>query len=218
MIFTLWTLRENSRVVAYTVHEPPNPPATSVERAEKLIFVKDGFNWFAALLAPIWMLTNRLWLALLLYILVAGGMAVGLTAAGVAPYWVMMADIALNIMIGLEADSIMRWSLARGGAKMVGTVVGRNSAECERRFFETWLPNQPRLDGFHSRSAVSFDHAPAGAATYGAMPSSASSSGASSGSLPGAFSAGAPIASAKLERGPWRLFRRPSGSSSGNNA
>lgn len=207
MIFTLWTLRENSRVVAYTVHEPPNAPATPVERAEKLVFVKDGFNWFAAFLAPIWMLTNRLWLALLLYIVVAGGMAMGLTLAGVAPYWVMMADIALNILIGLEADSIMRWSLARGGSKMVGTVVGRNSAECERRFFETWLPEQPKVDGFQSRSAVSFGHAPSGTpfSGYG---------------TPAVSSAAAPRASAAVEpeRGPWRLFKRPADSTSGNNA
>jgi hypothetical protein len=26
---------------------------------------------------------------------------------------------------------------------MLGSVTGRNAAECERRFFETWLPSQP---------------------------------------------------------------------------
>jgi len=32
----------NKRVVAYTVHEPPNPPADRLDRAERLVFIKDG--------------------------------------------------------------------------------------------------------------------------------------------------------------------------------
>ena len=27
----------------YTVHEQPNPPADRIDRAEKLVFIKDGF-------------------------------------------------------------------------------------------------------------------------------------------------------------------------------
>jgi hypothetical protein len=53
--------------------------------------------------------------------------------------------LSLSGVIGFEADSIRRWSLERKGWNFVGTVVGRNAAECERRFFETWLPRQPVL-------------------------------------------------------------------------
>ena len=32
------------RLVVFTVHEPPNAPADRLERAEQLVFVKDGFS------------------------------------------------------------------------------------------------------------------------------------------------------------------------------
>ncbi len=55
-------------MLTFTVHEPPNPPADRIERADRLVFVKDGFSWMAALFAPLWMLVHRLWWALLGYI------------------------------------------------------------------------------------------------------------------------------------------------------
>ena len=55
-------------MLTFTVHEPPNPPADRIERADKLVFVKDGFSWMAALFAPLWMLVHRLWWALLGYV------------------------------------------------------------------------------------------------------------------------------------------------------
>ena len=58
-------------MLTFTVHEPPNPPADRVDRAEGLVFIKDGFAWFAALFAPLWLLMHRLWWALLGYVVLA---------------------------------------------------------------------------------------------------------------------------------------------------
>jgi hypothetical protein len=45
----------------------------------------------------------------------------------------------------LEADTLRRWSLERRGWRTLGTVSGKKTAECERRFFDAWLPAQPIL-------------------------------------------------------------------------
>ena len=103
-------------MLTFTVHEPPNPPADRVDRAESLIFIKDGFSWAAALFAPIWLIAHRLWWPLLGFVVLSGG---------------------------FEADTLRRWALERRGWRMLGTVTGKTAAECERRFFETWLPSQP---------------------------------------------------------------------------
>ena len=140
MLLSLSRLGAFNPVVAYTVHESPEPPADPERRAASLRFVKDGFSWFAFLLAPVWMLANRLWLALVAY-LAAGlimGAIVGLTGAG--PIWSLLASLALNLIVALEADGIQRWSLARKGWRMIGAVEGASTRECERRFFERWLP------------------------------------------------------------------------------
>jgi hypothetical protein len=56
-----------------------------------------------------------------------------------------LAAFALNILIGFEADTLRRWGLERRGWHTVATVTGANAAECERRFFDSWLPTQPIL-------------------------------------------------------------------------
>ena len=49
--------------------------------------------------------------------------------------------LGLNLLIGFEADTLRRWALDRSGWRMLGSVSGRTVAECERRFFDGWLPS-----------------------------------------------------------------------------
>lgn len=123
----------------YTVHEPPNPPESRLKRSDRLVFVREGFSWWAALLAPIWMLTHRMWLALLLYLIGVTALDVALLRAEVSPQWVSLATIAVHLVIGFEAGSLRRWSLGRRRWQMLGVVTGQSRADCERRFFQLWL-------------------------------------------------------------------------------
>lgn len=145
MMLTLLHLRDADRMVAYTVHEPPHSSEDRLERAETLVFVKDGFNFFAGFLTPIWLLVNRMWVVLLAYLVGIVVVTATMTAVGVSEAWAGLVQLAINIVMGFEADSLRRWSLERKGFATVGTVTGRNSTECERRFFEDWLPRQPVL-------------------------------------------------------------------------
>ena len=127
----------------YTIHEPPNPSADRIDRAESLVFVKDGFGWAAALFAPIWLLMHRLWWPLLGYVVLSGlfeGFRLALPSLG---SWITLAGVALHLLVGFEADTLRRWGLERRGWRMLGSVSGKTSAECERRFYEAWLPTQP---------------------------------------------------------------------------
>ena len=130
-------------MLTFTVHEPPDPPADRIDRAESLVFVKDGFSWIAALFSPIWLLVHRLWWPLLGYVVLSGLLELVRWSAIVDPGWVMLAGIALHLLIGFEADTLRRSALDRRGWQILGSVSGRNAAECERRFYEGWLPTQP---------------------------------------------------------------------------
>jgi len=129
-------------VQSYTVHEGPNPPADRFERAERLEFVKEGFDWIATALTPLWLVMRRLWLLLLGYLILVGGLRLGLDALGADPRVWQILTVAIHLLIGLEADSLQRWSLDRNGYVQVGSVVGRSIDECERRFLDAWLPEQ----------------------------------------------------------------------------
>lgn len=132
-------------MLSFTVHEPPHAPTDRTDRAESLVFVKDGFSWSAALFAPLWLLAHRLWWPFLGYVVLSGLFELLRWSTMVDPGWVTLAGIVLHILIGFEADTLRRWSLDRRGWRTLGSVSGRNAAECERRFFEQWLPGQPLI-------------------------------------------------------------------------
>ncbi len=62
----------------YTVHEPPLKKRETSPNPERFAFVRDGFHFWAFLLGPLWMLTHRLWLVLIGYIVVNVAIAAGL--------------------------------------------------------------------------------------------------------------------------------------------
>ena len=48
----------------FTVHQPPPRPGEAAIAPERFVFVRDGFHFWAFVLAPFWLLRYRLWLAL----------------------------------------------------------------------------------------------------------------------------------------------------------
>jgi hypothetical protein len=129
----------------YTVHEAPDAPADRMDRAERLVFVRDGFSLLAALVPPLWMLSRRLWLPAALYFAAAVLYGLLVWLFEIPERWLGLPVLAAHLLIGFEADGIARWALGRAGYASLGTVCGRSAAECERRFFDTWLAGEPMV-------------------------------------------------------------------------
>jgi hypothetical protein len=132
-------------MMTFTIHQPPEPPADRDDRAADLVFIRDGFSWLVFLFAPFWLLANRLWLALGVYVGLFVVIEGVLLIADAPDQWSALAITGLNLMTAFEAASIKRWTLERNGWTTLGTVSGRTELDCERRFFDGWLPNQPLI-------------------------------------------------------------------------
>lgn len=146
-------------MVIYTVHEPPNGPANRLESAERLVFVKDGYSWLAALVPPLWLLFKRMWLELAIYAGGTGLMVWALTAMG-ATNTSNALLLIVQIIFGFEAGALYSASLERRGWRLVGTVAGRNSEDCERRFLEAWLPTRTEIPQNMAVDSPSAPHVP----------------------------------------------------------
>ena len=108
----------------YTVHEPP-PKRTETGRIRtRFVFVRDGFSFWAFLLAPLWMLRHRLWLVLVGYIVVAVALQIGAGADRCVGVGDGRRRLLLALLVGFEAATLRRWTLARRGWRNVGVVVG----------------------------------------------------------------------------------------------
>jgi hypothetical protein len=150
-------------VVTYTVHEAPNPAADRVDRADELRFIKDGFSWLTAFFPPLGLAAKGLWPALLAYLVAVTLLGLLLNAVGTDPQWIALMMMALSLYLGFEVSTLERFMLDRAGWRTLGSVTGRNIADCERRFFETWLPDQPVITVSRNQSGASGGTLPFGA-------------------------------------------------------
>jgi hypothetical protein len=125
----------------YTVHEPPLKAGQPAANPERLVFVRDGFSFWAFLLTPLWMLRHRLWLTFVGYAIVATALEGSLRAIGASTTVLVTAGASLSLLVGLEAATLRRFALARRRWRNVGIVLGDDLEAAERRFFDSWVGN-----------------------------------------------------------------------------
>lgn len=127
----------------YTVHAPPLREGDNTADPERFVFVRDGFHFWAFLLAPVWLLVHRLWLAFIGYFIVS-------SLIGALFYWTRVpytleffGSFAVALLVGFEAATLWRWTLARRGWRTLGFVVGDDEESAERRFYAEWTKAAP---------------------------------------------------------------------------
>ena len=130
---------------SFVIYEPPRPSRDLIERAEELVFVKDGFSFWAMLAPPLWMIYHRLWRAVLGFIaavlLLQGlGWLFGLGEQGTG-----LLLLVASLCFGFLANDLRRWFLEKQGYHMIGTLAAPSQIACERRFFASWPPLTTRL-------------------------------------------------------------------------
>lgn len=122
----------------YTVHEPPLRKETEAGHGEGFRFVRDGVYVWAFIAPPLWMMWRGLWLVFVLFVAGLATLDIGLAALGVSATTILVIDLLIAFLIGLEASSLRRWTLARRGWRYAGLVSAADEQEAERRFFEKW--------------------------------------------------------------------------------
>jgi hypothetical protein len=127
----------------YTIHQPPLGAADAAGDPYRLVFVRDGFSWWAFLLTPLWMLRHRLWLVLAIYLLISAAVNVALRALGASVFTIVVVGLLISLLVGLEAGTLRRFKLARRNWRNVGVVTGDDLEDAERRFFDAWIRRSP---------------------------------------------------------------------------
>jgi hypothetical protein len=128
----------------YTVHAPVTS-STDMAAADRFVFVRDGFHFWAAVLGIVWLAWHRLWLALLGWIVLMAAIDFGMAKLSVGGGTILLVDILLALLLGFEAASLERWTLSRRNWRQVDIVVADDEEAAERRFFDRWTAKQRAL-------------------------------------------------------------------------
>jgi hypothetical protein len=130
----------------YTLHVPEDARPGDADALAKADVVKDGFAWIAFLLGPfgfLWFLFQRLWIAGIGVLVILVAFQIGLRSLGADPVAAFFAELLLAILIGLEANSLKRWTYARRGRPAVDAVLASDQDQAAVKAFGRWLAARP---------------------------------------------------------------------------
>jgi hypothetical protein len=126
----------------YTVHAPPQREGSAAD-PQRFVFVRDGFQFWAFLITPIWLLYRRLWLVFILYVVLIAALEGAYYLFNLPQSARFLIELLLSVLIGFEAGSLRRWTYARRRWSTIAVVSARNLEEAERRFFSRWVEETP---------------------------------------------------------------------------
>jgi hypothetical protein len=126
----------------YSVHIQGDGPQSVPEAA----FVPQAFSWKAFFFGPLWLLRHRLWAGLALWaacysILIAATLTVVSAGAG------LVIALALQMLLGLEANRLLEAKLAAQGYRLVEIIAAPARDEAEIAFYrQSEAPDGPLAD------------------------------------------------------------------------
>jgi hypothetical protein len=128
----------------YTVHAP-NANGADLAATDRFVFVRDGFHFWAAVASVIWLIWNRLWLAVIGWVALTLAVDFGMAALGASRSAILFVDLLLAVLMGFEGASLQRWTLSRRKWRQLDIVVADDEESAERRFFDRWAAKQRGL-------------------------------------------------------------------------
>ncbi|WP_375454489.1 DUF2628 domain-containing protein [uncultured Methylobacterium sp.] len=124
---------------SYTLHLPFECRPGEAHDLDRAQLVPDGFSGAAFAFSVLWFLYHRLWIA-------AGLVLAGLCATaligyglGLSPVSGTVITVLASLLIGMEASTLRRWTLARNGRPARDAVVAFNADEAEAKAMTRWL-------------------------------------------------------------------------------
>lgn len=137
-------------MTVYSVYVPPGDDADIDARVDKVAFVKEGFNWLALFVPVLWLIYQRMWLELAVFLVVLFLISFFPFLPFLLGHDPAARDFASWLVLGLtvifafEASDLRGQALQRRGYGFAAAVTGRDRTEAERSFFTRWLPRQQR--------------------------------------------------------------------------
>ena len=122
---------------AFAVLEPPGYRDDTAEHADRFIFLHERFSLAAFLLGPLWMMWQRLWLELPVYLVGTVAIGYGLYALGAGSAAIAFVLGLIQLLLGLEATTLVHGMRVRDGWRDRGVVIADDLDLAERRFFDS---------------------------------------------------------------------------------
>lgn len=119
-------------MASYLVMTPPH----GADEPDSARFIRDGFSFLAFAFPLFWMLWHRMWLYALIFFLVIafiGALAEDLDAPGA----IVMVQLALSLLVGLEGGALREWHLRSKGWTLKAAFFALSLDQAEEIYFSS---------------------------------------------------------------------------------
>ncbi|MGH6812387.1 MAG: DUF2628 domain-containing protein [Methylocella sp.] len=126
----------------YSVHLRGEGPQSVAEAA----FVRQAFSWKAFFFGPLWLLRHRLWAGLALWV-AAYSILIVTSLTVVSASACLFIALALQVLLGLEADRLREAKLAQQGYRLAEIIGAPARDDAEIAFYRQFdAPDGPLAD------------------------------------------------------------------------
>ena len=123
----------------FTAHRPPQASQ------EEAVFIKEGFSWPALLVPGLWLLYQRMWLELVLFVALFAVLGWVFDPSGDHTQTLFgWLSVAIIVLFAFEANDLRGAALEREGYTEMGTAMGAGRDAAELAFLRSWLPRQEK--------------------------------------------------------------------------
>lgn len=120
-------------MASYRVFEHPHALPEKRLAGENVRFVRDGFSFPAVVFPFIWLLWQRLWIALAAFVLLAAVFI--LLADKISPLLVVFLNGLVGLYLGFEGTNLKATTLKNAGWQETNIVIASDEEEAELRYF-----------------------------------------------------------------------------------
>lgn len=146
---------------SYTIHEAPEPSVNTMDKADRIEFVREGFAWLALFFPIVWMIYYRMWIVLAVFVGFMFALQ-GITyTSGAQDEIAGLISIFASLVFAFEANNLRRWTIERQGYQLVGAINGDSYDECELKFFSSWLGREQEASNLTKIATKAMHPAPA---------------------------------------------------------
>jgi hypothetical protein len=125
----------------YTLYVAANATPGDPVALEKARVIREGFFLGAYAFTGIWLMLRGAWIAGVAVLAAFLALAVLVARFDLNPLGAAGAQILLAVWVGLEAQSLVRWTWSRNGYAFRDVVTAKSTEEAEAKLFTRWLAN-----------------------------------------------------------------------------
>lgn len=124
----------------WTAHKRPG------KGADDVVFLREGFSWWALIFPLPWLVIKGMWIVLLLALGVQFAIWGISETLDLSDAIRVILSLSINLILAFEGNNVLRWTYERRGFEELGLVHGDDLDEAEYRFFtEIGLPPSDQI-------------------------------------------------------------------------